>query len=603
MDNLKKILFLLKPKEKKSALILLFMIIFMGLMEVAGVLSIMPFIVVLSNPEIIETNNILKDTYEISKLFGVKSINNFLIFLGVGVFLVLTFSLFFKALTIYLQIRYSSMREFSISKRLVERYLHQPYIWFLSRNSSEIGKNILLEVSFVVGNGIRPLLEVISQSVIIVLLILMLFLVDPKISTIIATSFIIFYGSIYKISKNFLDSIGKKRSFLNTLRFKIIAEAFGAPKEVKINRLENEYAQRFKNVALPLAKFQASSSIISNIPRYALEMISFGGIILLILYLLGSNKNFNNILPIISLYAFAGYRLLPALQKIFTAVTQLRYLGPGLDALYKDIKSLEPFKRAYVDKYYLAPKKNITLNKVDFQYSSDTKKILNNINLEIPVNKIVGIVGATGSGKTTTIDIILSLLDPISGTLKIDDKTINKHNKRAWQSSIGYVPQRIHLIDDTIAANIAFGEDSKNINLERVEWASKISSIHNFITQELPSKYNTVVGEQGVRLSGGQCQRIGIARALYHDPKVLVLDEATNSLDSYTEKLVLDAINSLSQKLTIIIITHRLNTLKQCDKVVLLDKGKILADDKYDKLLKNEEFFKLISSNLIKDKS
>lgn len=603
MENFKKLLFLLKKSEQKSALVLLFMIIFMGFLEVAGVLSIMPFIVVLSNPEMIETNNLLKNLYNFSKLFGVTSMNKFLFFLGLMVFCILTFSLFFKALTIYLQIRYSSMREFSISKRLVERYLHQPYIWFLSRNSSEIGKNILLEVSFVVGNGIRPLLEVISQSVIIVLLILMLFLVDPKISIIIATSFIIFYGFIYKISKNFLDSIGKKRSFLNTLRFKIIAEAFGAPKEVKINRLENEYAQRFKNVALPLAKFQASSSIISNIPRYALEMISFGGIILLILYLLGSNKSFNDILPIISLYAFAGYRLLPALQKVFTAVTQLRYLGPGLDALYKDIKSLEPFRRAYVDKYYLAPKKNITLNKVDFQYSGNTKKVLNNINLEIPVNKIVGIVGATGSGKTTTIDIILSLLDPVSGTLKIDDKTINKHNKRAWQSSIGYVPQRIHLIDDTIAANIAFGEDSKNINLERVEWASKISSIHNFITQELPLKYNTIVGEQGARLSGGQCQRIGIARALYHDPKVLVLDEATNSLDSYTEKLVLDAINSLSQKLTIIIITHRLNTLKQCDKVVLLDKGKIIADDKYDKLVENNEFFKLISSNLIKDKS
>lgn len=603
MENFKKILFLLKKSEQKSALVLLFMIIFMGFIEVAGVLSIMPFIVVLSNPEMIETNNLLKNLYNFSKLFGVTSTNKFLFFLGLMVFCILTFSLIFKALTIYLQIRYSSMREFSISKRLVERYLHQPYIWFLNRNSSEIGKNILNEVGFIVGNGIRPLLEVISQSVIVVLLILMLFIVDPKISMIIATSFILFYGFIYKISKNFLDSIGKKRSFLNTLRFKIIAEAFGAPKEVKINKLEDKYAQRFKNVALPLAQFQASSSIVSNIPRYALEMISFGGIILLILYLLGSNKSFNDILPIISLYAFAGYRLLPALQKIFTAVTQLRYLGPGLDALYKDIKSLEPFKRAYVDKYYLAPKKNITLNKVDFQYSSDTKKILNNINLEIPVNKIVGIVGATGSGKTTTIDIILSLLDPVSGTLKIDDKTINKHNKRAWQSSIGYVPQRIHLIDDTIAANIAFGEDSKNINLERVEWASKISSVHNFITEELPLKYNTVVGEQGVRLSGGQCQRIGIARALYHDPKVLVLDEATNSLDSYTEKLVLDAINSLSQKLTIIIITHRLNTLKVCDKVVLLDKGKIIADDKYDKLVENHEFFKLISSNLIKDKS
>ena len=233
MNDFKKILFLLKPKEKRSALILLVMVIFMGLVEVVGVLSIMPFIVVLSNPEVIETNNILKNTYEISKLFGVKSINNFLIFLGVGVFSVLTFSLLFKALTLYAQIRYSTMREFSLAKRLVENYLHQPYAWFLNRNSSEIGKNILNEVSFVVGNGIKPLIELISQSIIVVFLIAMLIIVDPKISLIIGILFIIFYSIIYKLSKNFLSRIGQERTLLNTKRFNIIAEALVQQRKLK----------------------------------------------------------------------------------------------------------------------------------------------------------------------------------------------------------------------------------------------------------------------------------------------------------------------------------------------------------------------------------
>ena len=374
MENFKKLLFLLKPQEQKTALLLLIMVVLMGFMEVAGVLSIMPFIVVLSNPEVIETNIMLQNLYKFSNIFGVETKTHFLIFLGIIVFIVLTFSLGFKALTVYAQIKFSTMRELSISKRLIEKYLNQPYSWFLNRNSSEIGKNILLEVSFVVGNGIKPLIEVISQSIIIILLIILLIIVDPKVSIIVAISFSIFYGIIYKFCKNFLDRIGKERSILNTIRFNTVAEAFGGVKEVKINRLEDTYVQKFLNSATPLAKHQASSSIVSSIPRYALEIFTFGGIILLILYFLGINKNFNNIIPIISLYAFAGYRLMPAIQKVFTALTQLRYLGPGLDSLYKDIKSLEPFKRAHVDKYSLEPKNQIILNNVDFKYPNEIKK-------------------------------------------------------------------------------------------------------------------------------------------------------------------------------------------------------------------------------------
>lgn len=600
MKNYKKILFLLKPKEKKSALILLVMVIFMGLMEVAGVLSIMPFIVVLSNPEVIETNNILKDTYEISKLFGVKSINNFLIFLGFLVFLVLMFSLCFKSLTLYAQIRYSAMRELSIGKRLIENYLHQPYVWFLNRNSSEIGKNILNEVSFVVGNGIKPLIELISQSIIVVFLIVLLIIVDPKISLIIGILFIIFYGAIYKFSKNFLSRIGQERTLLNTKRFKTVAEAFGAAKEVKIGRLESKYVKSFEDVALPLAKHQASSSIVSNMPRYALELITFGGILLITLYFLGLNKDFNNIIPIISLYAFAGYRLMPAMQKIFTAITQLRYIGPGLDTLYKDIKSLDPFK-SYVDKYSLKPEKYILLNGVDFKYPNENKKTLDKINLKIPVNNIVGIVGATGSGKSTTVDIILGLLEPEKGTLEIDDKIIDSYNKRAWQSSIGYVPQQIYLTDDTITSNIAFGVEPQNINHNDIEHAAKLANIHEFISQELPLKYNTIVGERGVRLSGGQRQRIGIARALYTNPKILIFDEATNSLDSYTENSVLHEISNDNNNMTIIIITHRLTSLKECDKIFLIDNGEVKGEGKYNELKNNNNYFKKLMNELSKN--
>lgn len=600
MKNLKKILFFLKSSEKKSALILLAMVVLMGLIEVAGVLSIMPFIIVLSNPEVIETNRIFINIYKVAELFGVNSINSFLIFLGFGVFFVLMFSLIYKALTVYAQIRYSTSREASIGKRLIENYLHQPYVWFLNRNSSEIGKNILAEVSFIVGNGIKPFIELISQSIIAVFLVTMLIIVDPKISFIVAGLFIIFYGLIYKFTKNFLSKIGQERALLNTKRFNIVAEAFGAAKEVKMGRLEGEYVKRFIDTALPLARHQASSSIISNLPRYALELITFGGIILITLYYLSFNKNLNNILPMISLYALAGYRLMPALQKIFTAVTQLRYLGPGLDSLYEDVKNLESFK-GYIDKYSLKPEKYISLNSVDFKYPNEIKKTLNNINLKIPVNNIVGIVGATGSGKSTTVDVILGLLEPEKGSLEIDDRIIDRYNKRAWQSIIGYVPQQIYLTDDTIIANIAFGIEPQNIKHNNIERAAKLANIHDFISQELPLKYNTIVGERGVRLSGGQRQRIGIARALYANPKVLIFDEATNALDNNTENSVLNAIKNIKNDLTIIIITHRLTTLYECDKIFLLDNGELKGEGKFDELKKNNNYFKLLLDDLSKN--
>jgi len=224
-------------------------------------------------------------------------------------------------------------------------------------------------------------------------------------------------------------------------------------------------------------------------------------------------------------------------------------------------------------------KKSINLKGVYYTYPNSSKIILNNINLNIPVKKTVGFIGTTGSGKTTIIDIILGLLEIQKGTLEIDGKTITERNVRPWQDLIGYVPQSIYLSDDTIASNIAFGVDPKNIDKLAVERASKIACLHEFVRDELSNQYETIVGENGVKLSGGQRQRIGIARALYHKPKVLVLDEATNALDEKTEKLLMKAIYDLSKEITIIIITHRLSTLKNCDVIYKIDKGKIAIEN------------------------
>jgi len=331
--------------------------------------------------------------------------------------------------------------------------------------------------------------------------------------------------------------------------------------------------------------------VIRQLQRFVLEAIAFGGMLLVVLYLMTQSSSFASALPIIALYAFAGYRLMPALQQIYGAVIQLRFAGAALDALHADLMSLQP-ARPSPSQDALPFGQVIMLNKVQYRYPNAPRPALKNLTLAIPARATVGLVGATGSGKTTTVDLILGLLEPQEGTLEVDGKVIAEHNKRAWQRTIGYVPQQIYLADDTVAANIAFGLDAKDINYAAVERAARIANLHDFVLNELPQKYQTTVGERGVRLSGGQRQRIGIARALYHNPQVLILDEATSALDNLTEKAVMEAVHNLGHEITIILIAHRLSTVKACDQIFLLEKGELKAQGKFDELTAASERFR-----------
>jgi ABC-type branched-subunit amino acid transport system ATPase component len=300
--------------------------------------------------------------------------------------------------------------------------------------------------------------------------------------------------------------------------------------------------------------------------------------------------DFNNALPVISLYVFAGYRLMPAIQQMYTSFTQLIYISPAVEVLSNDIKNLERYN-LIEDERIMMFKKEINLKNIHYNYPLTLRTSLKDINVNIPAKSTIGFIGATGSGKTTMVDIILGLLEPQKGTLEVDDQIITKQNLRSWQRLISYVPQQIYLSDDTILSNIAFGVEPKNVNQEAVEKAAKIANLHEFIINELPKKYQTIVGERGVRLSGGERQRIGIARALYRSPQVIIFDEATSALDYQTEQEVMEAVNNLRKDITIILIAHRLNTVENCDIIFKFEKGRIIQQGTFDELVKNNKTF------------
>jgi len=580
MRTFKKLFFLLSSQQRKYLGLLLVIITIMAFLDMVGVVSILPFMAVLTNQGLVETNVILKTMFKASGIFGVETKQEFIFALGILVFLLLVCSLLFKALTIYLQAKFVLMIEYSIGKSLLEGYLHQPYSWFLSRHSSDVGKTILSEVAQVTGNGISPLIELISKFIITITLIALLLIVNLKLTLVIGLSLGTTYLIIFYFVKKYLSRLGAESLKNNQLRFRSVNEAFGAIKLLKLKGLEKIYIKFFSNSAKIFARNQASLHAIGQLPRFILETIAFGGVLLIILYTMGKTGNFNTSLPILSLYVFAGYRLMPALQQIYVSCTQLTFVGPSLHKLYIDLKNLKPTYK-YQDNSTMIFNKAITLKNIHYNYPKSSRAVLKGINLTIPSKSSVGLVGVTGSGKTTLVDIILRLLEPQKGTLEIDGKVISEQNSRGWQNCIGYVPQNIHLSDDTVQANIAFGVDLKDVKKDIIEKVSKIADVHNFVLKELAQQYQTTIGENGVRLSGGQRQRIGIARALYHNPKVLILDEATSALDNETEKAVMESINNFCQDITIIIIAHRLNTVKNCDFIFKLDKGQLVRRDKF----------------------
>ncbi len=595
MSTLIKILALLTEKEKKNFFILLFIILLMAFFDMLGIASIIPFLAVLTNPQLLETNLILSYIYERSNILGIKGNKEFLFLLGILAFILLITSLSMRALTTYVQVRFSLRREYSIGKRLIESYLHQPYEWFLKNNSIDLTKNILSEVNQVIGGTIVPVLNLIAQGSVALLLLVFIFFIDIKLAINIGLVLIFCYLSVFFLIKKLIFRIGTSRFTANQDRFKLVTDIFSAFKEIKIASQEEEYISRFSKTAKTYANNQSLAAAISQLPRYFFEAIAFGGMLILVIVLMrNDNNNSSDILPLISLYALAGYRLIPSLQQVYFSSVQINFSSPAIDNIYKDLINLPVSKQGAIINKSFFLKKFIKLNNVYFSYEEKKKKLLKNINITIQKQSKIAIVGPTGSGKTTLVNIILGLLKINQGNLTVDGNYINRSNVRSWQKNIGYVPQQIYLSDASIEQNIAFGINPKEIDRKLIEYASRVANLHDFIVNELPLGYNTIIGERGAKLSGGQRQRIGIARALYHKPQVIILDEATNALDHITEYKIINSLIKIKKKITLIYITHRLSNLKYFDIIYLLKNGEIKDQGDYKHFKSNPYFKKLL---------
>jgi ABC-type bacteriocin/lantibiotic exporter with double-glycine peptidase domain len=592
------ILKLLTRKEKSRLVIIFIAQLATGFIELVGIGSIGPFISLISNQRMIHENRYLRFTYD---YFHFTSDRDFIIFFGIVVIACIVVSNLVIAAVTTANFYYSEKKRYSITMRLFEQYLRQPYIFFLDHNSALLIRN-LDNVNRFVSDVLTNLLNMVSCSIISLCIIGLLIFLNPLLALTVSAVLGIMYSAIFGALRNFLNKRGTEQQRYSFLRFKYITEAFGGIKDIKILKKERVFLERLRSPLLKYAKNDAHKTAVNELPRFLIESTAIGGMVLIILVMITSGSKIEQFLPVLTIYAFGAYRLLPLLQRIFRASTSIKYSLPAVETLHNDLVTLPPGGELVYDREIAALPFNseIRLEGVTFSYPNAKRIIINNINLTIRHNTSAAFVGPTGCGKTTLIDIILRLLIPQAGLLRIDGTVINDGNSANWQKNIGYVPQNIYLTEDSIKNNIAFGVPPEEIDMDAVIRAATLANIHDFISGELETGYESPIGERGVKLSGGQRQRVGIARAVYHDPSVLIFDEATSALDNLTENAVMDAIHTMGHKKTIIIIAHRITTVKNCDTIFLMEKGAITESGNFSDLYAGNAMFRKMADGNFK---
>ena len=598
MFHLAKELFaLLTPSQRRRYYVLQAMVILMAFMELLGIASIGPFMALVADTQLLETNSILNSIYVAS---GVATHTEFLFIAGSFVLLMLGIASVLSVVTTWRLSLFAFSVGTEIGDRLYRYYLNKDWLFHASGSSAQLTKQIATEALRVTSFIILPLIQMNARIVLAIFISVGIFIYNPLIASVGVVLFVSGYVIIYKVIRKRIMLYGQHVSTTSTDRFRLMNEGFGGIKDVLLYDRSHEFVDQFQKSGKLLAHAQGVNTALSQAPRYLMELLAFGAMISLVLVLLTTREgNLSQVLPVLAVYALAGFKLLPALQQIYGSVTTIRGNTAAFDAIKTDLLAsltLQNSKSSCTSNIDLANAKNIRLSNVSFNYPNKQTAAVSSLTIDIPVNATVGFVGESGSGKSTTIDLLLGLIKPDKGQLLIDQMIIDSDNISAWQQHIGFVPQSIFLSEGSIAENIAFGLSAEDISLEKVKKAVKLAHL-DALVDSLPLGLDTKVGERGVQLSGGQRQRIGIARALYNDADILVFDEATSALDGITEKVIMDAIQELSGKKTIIMIAHRLKTVEKCDVIYLMEQGEVVEQGTYHELIKDNLKFKQMAEH------
>lgn len=600
MRALRELYALLTPEQRRRLLALQLLVIGMSVMEVVSVMSIGPFMAMVGNLQQIHGDGLLARAYRAT---GIASPTQFVLLTGAFSLVALTVSTLLSMYTLWRLSMYGTMVGAELGVRLFSHYMRQPWLFHAQTNTSQLTSRIVGEVQRVTYNIINAFMHLNAKVLMTAAMAAAVIAVNPIVAVVGLALFGGAYLGLYSFVRSKLALNGRRISESQARRFKLMAEGFGGIKDTLLLGRQGIFTRRFAEASREYSLANGSSQVIAQIPRHAVELLAFGSVILLVIYLtVAHGGDMGVVLPLLSIYALAGLKLLPAFQQVYSSATQIRAALPALDSIKEDLRcSLHEAARAGTQQDAapsgsLVPRREVRLQAVGFRFPGAARPALREVDLTIPAMKVVGIVGSSGAGKSTAIDLLLGLIQPTEGQLLVDGVPVGPDNLRAWQNGVGFVAQSIFLADASIRENIAFGLPPEDIDDAKVEQVARMARLDELLAT-LPRGLDTTVGERGVQLSGGQRQRIGIARALYGDAQVLVLDEATSALDGITERLIMDAIHDFGGQKTVVMVAHRLATVRKCDWIYMLDAGRVVDEGDYDTLISKNATFRVMAEH------
>jgi ABC-type multidrug transport system fused ATPase/permease subunit len=579
----RKIWSLLTAREQHRAVILLFMIFIGMLLETLSVGMVIPAIALLTQGDVFQKYAALRPLFNVlgnpsrTTLITCGMLTLVGVYLVKGVFLA---GLYWK------QTKLAHDIQVRLSQKLFATYMSQPYTFHLQHNSARLMHNVAGEVTGITGNAISPGIILITESTVLLGMCILMLALEPVGGIVVGGVLGTAAWGFHRLTRTHISHWGVIRQRHEGMRVLHLQQGLGGVKDVKLLGRENEFLQQYRFHNTESGRVTQYQAALQQIPRLWLELLAVSGLAILVISMIVQNRPLDAILPILTLFAAAAFRLMPSVNRILSAVQAIRFGVAGVDLIVSEL-NLALHESEGVGREIHILNKAVELRNVSYSYQGAMIKSLTGVSLTIHRGESVGFIGASGAGKSTLVDIFLGLLSPDTGTVLLDGRDV-KADMRNWQNQIGYVPQAIFLTDDTLRRNIAFGIAEEKIDNAAIRRAIQAAQLEGFV-MGLPEGTETVVGERGVRLSGGQRQRIGIARALYHDPEVLVLDEATSSLDTATERGVMDAVKALQGKKTIIIVAHRLSTVEHCDRLYRLDAGHIVEQGSPETMIFQEK--------------